>query len=51
MSHKLYEKTRIGSSAYMVPGAPESRLISLGHMLHLAECELDRLTNELKEKV
>ncbi len=49
ISHKLYEKTRIGSSAYLTPGSPEARLISLGHMLHLAECELDRLSTELKD--
>lgn len=49
MSHKLYENTRIGGSAFTAPGSPESRLISLGHMLHLAECELDRLVDDLKE--
>lgn len=49
MSHKLYETTRIGGSAFMAPGSPESRLISLGHMLHLAECELDRLAEDLKK--
>lgn len=49
MSHKLYENTRIGASAFTAPGSPESRLISLGHMLHLAECELDRLADELKK--
>lgn len=51
ISHKLYEKTRAGSPAYLAPGSPESRLISLGHMLHLAECELDRLINDLQEKL
>ncbi len=49
ISHKLYEKTRTGSSAYSLPGAPESRLISLGHLLHLAECELHRLTKDLTD--
>ena len=51
ISHKLYEKTRAGSPGYLAPGSPESRLISLGHMLHLAECELDRLINDLQENL
>lgn len=51
MSHKLYENTRVGASAFIAPGSPESRLISLGHMLHLAECELDRLADELKSEL
>lgn len=51
MSHKLYENTRIGASAFIAPGSPESRLISLGHMLHLAECELERLADELKSEL
>ncbi|BCG10893.1 hypothetical protein [Buttiauxella agrestis] len=51
MSHKLYEKTRIGSSPFMGPGSPEARLISLGHMLHLAEFELNRLTDDLKRTI
>lgn len=51
MSHKLYEKTRIGSSPFMGPGSPEARLISLGHMLHLAEFELNRLTEDLKRSL
>lgn len=46
MSHKLYEKTRIDSSAPLGLGTPEARLISLGHMLYLAEYELSRLTEE-----
>lgn len=51
MSHKLYEKTRVGSSPFMGPGTPEARLISLGHMLHLAEFELNRLTDDLKKTI
>ncbi|MEQ9872368.1 hypothetical protein ABRP91_00635, partial [Pectobacterium brasiliense] len=51
MSHKLYEKTRVGSSPFMGPGTPEARLISLGHMLHLAEFELNRLTEDLKKSI
>lgn len=46
MSHKLYEKTRVDSSASLGLGTPEARLISLGHMLYLAEYELSRLTEE-----
>jgi ppGpp synthetase/RelA/SpoT-type nucleotidyltranferase len=50
LAHKLYETSRIKASPFNVPGSPETRLISLGHMLHLAECELDRLAFELKDK-
>jgi ppGpp synthetase/RelA/SpoT-type nucleotidyltranferase len=49
MSHKLYENSRIGSSAFLTPNSPETRLISLGHLLHLAECELKRLAQELQK--
>ncbi len=47
MSHKLYEDIRVGNKELIEPGSPNSRLVSLGHMLHLAECELDRLQNDL----
>ena len=48
ISHRIYEKTRIGVSPCLAPGSSEARLISLGHLLHLAENELDRLMQELE---
>ena len=48
LSHKLYEKVRIRTIEKVLDyGTTETRLISLGHLLHLAECELTRLDNEL----
>ncbi|UGA40183.1 hypothetical protein JOS77_13090 [Chromobacterium haemolyticum] len=43
ISHKLYETTRLKESLATGAGSAEARLVSLGHLLHLAECELDRL--------
>lgn len=48
ISHRLYEKSRIGVGPYLAPGSSEARLISLGHLLHLAENELDRLMQEIQ---
>lgn len=49
LSHKLYEKARLRTKEKQLDyGITETRLISLGHLLHLAECELTRLENELK---
>jgi ppGpp synthetase/RelA/SpoT-type nucleotidyltranferase len=48
LSHKLYEKARIRTKDKQLDyGTSETRLISLGHLLHLAECELTRLDSEL----
>lgn len=48
LSHKLYEKARIRANTKLLDyGTPETRLISLGHLLHLAECELSRLSKDL----
>lgn len=48
LSHKLYEKARVRTKEKQLDyGMTETRLISLGHLLHLAECELTRLDNEL----
>lgn len=48
LSHKLYDKARIRTSPKQLDyGTTETRLISLGHLLHLAECELTRLDDEL----
>lgn len=48
LSHKLYEKARVRTKEKQLDyGTTETRLISLGHLLHLAECELTRLDKEL----
>ncbi len=48
LSHKLYEKARVRTKEMQLDyGTTETRMISLGHLLHLAECELTRLNNEL----
>lgn len=48
LSHKLYEKARVRPTDKQLDyGTTETRLISLGHLLHLAECELTRLDKEL----
>ncbi|EJD6501505.1 TPA: hypothetical protein ACGRPM_004088 [Proteus mirabilis] len=51
MSHRLYELTRVSSSPTLGLGSPEARLISLGHMLYLAEFELYSLSEELKGRI
>ncbi|EHU1702625.1 hypothetical protein A1Z17_RS03335 [Acinetobacter baumannii] len=43
LSHKLYEKERVGEKAEWGHGSVASRLVSLGHLLHLAECEVEYL--------
>lgn len=43
ISHRLYETTRLKECLTTGAGSAEARLVSLGHLLHLAECELDRL--------
>ncbi len=48
LSHKLYEKVRLKPIDKHEFGTSESRLISLGHLLHLAECEVERLEKEIK---
>ena len=48
VSHRLYERSRIAGIPYLAPGTSEARLISLGHLLHLAENELDRLMQEIQ---
>ncbi|MGA5656825.1 hypothetical protein [Rahnella contaminans] len=47
LSHKLYEKTRLQQSVEHGHGTSASRLVSLGHLLHLAECEAERLQADL----
>lgn len=50
LSHKLYEKTRLQQDVEHGHGTSASRLVSLGHLLHLAECEAERLQNDLSKK-
>ncbi len=47
LSHKLYEKTRLNQDVAHGHGTSASRLVSLGHLLHLAECEAERLQSDL----
>lgn len=49
LSHKLYEKTRLLQDVEYGHGTSASRLVSLGHLLHLAECEAERLQRELEQ--
>ena len=48
LSHKLYEKTRLNQDVTHGHGTVASRLVSLGHLLHLAECEAERLRSDLQ---
>lgn len=48
LSHKLYEKVRLNPKKNIDFGTSEARLISLGHLFHLVECELKRLEEEIK---
>jgi ppGpp synthetase/RelA/SpoT-type nucleotidyltranferase len=50
LSHLLYERVRLEPITRPEFGSPESRLISLGHSLHLAECEIMRLRQEIEKK-
>lgn len=49
LSHKLYEKTRLQQDVEYGHGTSASRLVSLGHLLHLAECEAERLQRDLEQ--
>lgn len=48
ISHLLYERSRVGESLHVEPGSRDARLVSLGHLLHLAECEHERLLIEFR---
>lgn len=50
LSHKLYEKVRLNPIYKHDYGTSESRLISLGHLLHLAECEIEWIEKQMKNK-
>ena len=44
LSHLEYARLRQGAVADLEFGSRQARLVSLGHLLHLAECELQRLS-------
>jgi ppGpp synthetase/RelA/SpoT-type nucleotidyltranferase len=50
LSHRLYEQVRLEPIVRHEFGSPEARLISLGHALHLAECEIMRLRQEIERE-
>ena len=50
LSHQLYERVRLEPIAKHEFASPEARLVSLGHALHLAECEIMRLRQEIEKK-
>ena len=47
LSHNLYADSRIGIIKKEGFGQTNTRLVSLGHMLHLAECEIVRIQQEI----
>jgi len=49
MSHNIYEQVRINNGSDMKFNDINSRVISIGHMLYLAECELYNIEKELGE--
>jgi ppGpp synthetase/RelA/SpoT-type nucleotidyltranferase len=49
LSHHLYERARTIGKLKHEFNSKESRLISLGHLLHLAECELRQLAQDFSE--
>ncbi len=50
LSHLLYENSRIFGSSKPEFNSMESRLISLGHLFHIAECEIKVLEDELNNR-
>ncbi len=51
LSHKLYERARLGADLTRSSDSPASRLISLGHLLNLAEHEFERIAEDLKQEL
>lgn len=45
-SHVYYERARVEGKQKHEFDSKESRLVSLGHLLHVAECELHKLAEE-----
>lgn len=50
LSHKIYEQIRDELEFQYQFNDIHTRIISIGHLLYLAECELHNLEQELKEK-
>jgi ppGpp synthetase/RelA/SpoT-type nucleotidyltranferase len=52
LSHKVYASARVGTAPKPKHeyGTTETRLASLGHLLHLAECEMQLLNEEVQKK-
>lgn len=50
ISHKVYEKARLGQSPTAGIDSPETALVSLGHTLQVVETMMSRLVNDLKAK-
>lgn len=50
LSHTLYERARVDPITTHKFNSKESRLISLGHLLHLAECQLQQLEQEFRHR-
>ena len=48
ISHKVYEKARLGLSPLAGIDSPETALVSLGHTLQVVETMMSRLINDLK---
>jgi ppGpp synthetase/RelA/SpoT-type nucleotidyltranferase len=46
LSHTYYERARVEGKQKHEFNSKESRLISLGHLLHVAECQLQQLAQE-----
>lgn len=49
LSHLIYEKERIRPSNVFEFNTVQSRMISLGHLLHLAECEIESLSDQIRK--
>lgn len=49
LSHKMYELDRIGKGKKKGYNTVASRLISLGHLLHIAECEAEEIKAEISK--
>jgi ppGpp synthetase/RelA/SpoT-type nucleotidyltranferase len=51
LSHQLYDIVRIASNKDHEFNSKEARLISLGHLFHLAECEIKNLQDEFNPSI
>lgn len=50
MSHKIYDKVRLQDEQTYKFNDINSRMISIGHLLYLAECELASIEKEMEDK-